>query len=130
PPLALLREAYHDNAAPDDKGQTQTRTVMKFHPRIAPLKAAVLPLVKKDGMPEVARDLYRELKRKFPVFYDEKGAIGRRYRRQDEAGTPYCITIDGDTLKDQTVTLRDRDSLEQIRLKLDEVVEYVETRVR
>ncbi len=128
--LAFLCEAYTEDEAPDDKGQMQTRTVMKFHPRIAPLKAAILPLVKKDGMPEVARDLTRELKQKFPVFYDEKGAIGRRYRRQDEVGTPYCITIDGQTMTDQTVTVRDRDSLEQIRLKLDEVVPYVEARVR
>ncbi len=87
---------------------------MKFHPRLAPIKAAVFPLVKKDGMPEVAREIYRELKKPFNVFYDEKGAVGRRYRRQDEAGTPYCITVDGQTLQDQTVTIRDRDTLEQM----------------
>ena len=127
--LAFICEAYTEDEAPDDKGKLQTRTVMKFHPRIAPLKAAVLPLVKKDGMPEIARDLYRALKAKFPVFYDEKGAVGRRYRRQDEAGTPYCITIDGDTLTDKTVTIRDRDSLEQIRVKLDDVVGEIESRV-
>ncbi len=128
--LAFLCEAYTEDEAPDDKGNMKTRTLMKFHPRLAPMKAAVLPLVKKDGMPEIARELYRALKQKFPVFYDEKGAIGRRYRRQDEIGTPYCITIDGDTLKDKTVTLRDRDSLEQIRVKLDDVVAEVESRVR
>ena len=127
--LAFICEAYTEDEAPDDKGKMQTRTVMKLHPRLAPLKAAVLPLVKKDGMPEVAKELYRALKAKFPVFYDEKGAVGRRYRRQDEAGTPYCITIDGDTLSDKTVTLRDRDSLEQIRVKLDDVVEEIESRV-
>lgn len=127
--LAFICEAYTEDEAPDDKGNMQSRTVMKLHPRLAPLKAAVLPLVKKDGMPEIARNLYRALKAKFPVFYDEKGAVGRRYRRQDEAGTPYCITIDGDTLTDQTVTIRDRDSLEQIRVKLDDVVGEIESRL-
>lgn len=127
--LALLCEAYHEDTAPDDKGKEQTRVVMKFNPRVAPLKAAIFPLVKKDGMPEIAKDLYRALKQKFPVFYDEKGAVGRRYRRQDEAGTPYCITVDGQTLQDQTVTIRDRDSLEQTRLKLDDVVAEIEGRV-
>lgn len=127
--LAFLCEAYTEDTAPDDKGKEQTRTLMKFHPRLAPVKAAILPLVKKDGMPEIARDLYKTLKQKFPVFYDEKGAVGRRYRRQDEVGTPYCITIDGDTLTDKTVTLRDRDSLEQIRVKLDDVVREIESRV-
>jgi len=103
---------------------------MGFHPRIAPVKAAVFPLVKKDGMPEIARDLYRALKKKMVAFYDEKGAVGRRYRRQDEAGTPYCITIDGQTKDDQTVTIRDRDTLEQWRVKLDDVVEEIAGRVR
>ena len=73
--------------------------MLKLHPRLAPIKAAVFPLVKKDGMPEKALEIYRELKKRFNVFYDEKGAIGRRYRRQDEAGTPFCITVDGDTLE-------------------------------
>jgi len=91
---------------------------MRFHPRLAPIKAAVFPLVNKDGMPEIAQKLYRELKRTFNVFYDDKGAIGRRYRRQDEAGTPYCFTIDGQTLQDNTITLRDRDTLKQERLPL------------
>ena len=127
--LALLCEAYTEDTAPDEKGKEQTRTVMKFHPRVAPIKAAVFPLVKKDGMPEIAKDLYKALKQKFPAFYDEKGAVGRRYRRQDEAGTPYCLTIDGQTLDDKTVTLRDRDSLEQVRIKLDDAVAEIERRV-
>lgn len=127
--LAFLCEAYHEDQQPDDKGKMQTRTVMRFHPRLAPIKAAVFPLVKKDGMPEVAKDIYRALKKQFPAAYDEKGAVGRRYRRQDEVGTPYCITVDGQTLQDQTVTLRDRDTLEQIRVKVDEVVGEVEKRV-
>ena len=99
--LAFLCEAYHEDQAPDDKGDMQTRVVMKFHPRIAPVKAAVFPLVKKDGMPEAAKEIYTALKKRFVVFYDEKGAVGRRYRRQDEAGTPFCITVDGQTLHGQ-----------------------------
>ena len=127
--LAFLCEAYTEDEAPDEKGKLQTRTVMKFHPRIAPIKAAVFPLVKKDGMPEVARQIYATLKPHFNVFYDEKGAVGRRYRRQDEAGTPYCITVDGQTLQDQTVTIRDRDSLEQWRVSIDEVLSEVRQRI-
>jgi glycyl-tRNA synthetase len=111
--LAVLCEAYHEEKVGDEM-----RTVMRFHPRLAPIKAAVFPLVNKDGMPEIAQKLYRELKRTFNVFYDDKGAIGRRYRRQDEAGTPYCFTIDGQTLQDNTITLRDRDTLKQERLPL------------
>lgn len=127
--LAFLCEAYTEDEQPDEKGNMQTRTVMKLHPRIAPIKAAVFPLVKKDGMPEIAREIYRGLKQRFTAFYDEKGAVGRRYRRQDEAGTPYCITVDGQTLTDQTVTVRDRDSLEQWRVKVDDVVGEISGRV-
>ena len=92
------------------------RVVLKFHPRIAPIKAAVFPLVKRDGMPEMAEAIYRELKRHQNVFYDEKGAIGRRYRRQDEAGTPFAITVDSQSLADGSVTIRDRDSCRQWRV--------------
>jgi glycyl-tRNA synthetase len=127
--LAFLCEAYEEDEAPDEHGKLQKRTLMRLHPRIAPIKAAVFPLVKKDGMPEVAQQVYRSLKRYCNVFYDEKGAVGRRYRRQDEAGTPYCITIDGQTLDDQTVTIRDRDSLEQSRVNIDEVVNEIRSRV-
>ena len=98
---------------------------MRFHPRIAPIKAAVLPLVKKNGMPEVAKEIYQALKKQFSVFYDEKGAVGRRYRRQDEAGTPFCITVDGQSLADQTVTVRDRDSTDQVRVKVEDVAAHV-----
>jgi glycyl-tRNA synthetase len=127
--LAFLCEAYTEDEAPDDSGEMKSRTVMRLHPRLAPIKAAVFPLVKKDGMPEVAQEIYRGLKTEFNVFYDEKGAVGRRYRRQDEAGTPYCITVDGQTLSDQTVTLRDRDSLEQVRIGCDEVVTVIRERM-
>ena len=128
--LAFLCEAYNEDSAPDDKGKMQTRTVMRFHPRLAPIKAAVFPLVKKDGMPEVAREIYRAMKGRFAAFYDEKGAVGRRYRRQDEAGTPFCVTVDGQTLTDRTVTVRDRDSLEQRRVKIDDIVEEIENQVK
>ena len=127
--LAFLCEAYQEDEAPDDKGNMQTRMFMKFHPRLAPVKAAVFPLVKKDGMPEVARQVYANLKPHFNVFYDQKGAVGRRYRRQDEIGTPYCITIDGQTMADGTVTIRDRDTLEQWRVRKEECLEQLKVRL-
>ena len=97
---------------------------------MAPIKAAIFPLVKKDGMPEIAKELYRGPEAEVPsVFYDEKGAVGRRYRRQDEAGTPYCITVDGQTAQDNTVTIRDRDSLEQWRVKVDDCVDEIRRRI-
>jgi glycyl-tRNA synthetase len=123
--LAALCEAYHEDVI---KGEA--RTVMSLHPRLAPLKAAVFPLVNKEGMPEKAHALYRELKAEFNVFYDDKGAVGRRYRRQDEAGTPWCITIDGQTLQDETVTVRDRDTTDQWRLPIRAVAEELRKRLR
>jgi glycyl-tRNA synthetase len=116
--LAVLCEAYAEDVI---KGET--REVMRFHPRLAPIKAAIFPLVNKEGMPEKAHALYRELKQEFNVFYDDKGAVGRRYRRQDEAGTPFCITVDGQTLQDETVTLRDRDTTEQRRVPIRAVAD-------
>jgi glycyl-tRNA synthetase len=95
--------------------------VLKIHPSLAPIKAGIFPLVKKDGMPEFADRLAKELRPRFPVFYDEGGAIGRRYRRQDEVGTPFCITVDGQTMTDGTVTIRDRDTLQQERVAADQV---------
>ena len=128
--LAFLCEAYSEDEAPDEKGKMQTRTVLKFHPRLAPIKAAVFPLVKKDGMPEIAQKIYRDLKPHYNVFYDDKGAVGRRYRRQDEVGTPYCITVDSQTLEDQTVTVRDRDSLDQWRVKVDDIVGEIRGKIQ
>lgn len=119
--LAVLCEAYTVDEQPDAQGKMETRELMKFHPRLAPIKAAIFPLVNKEGMPEIAHKLYRELKTEFNVQFDDKGAVGRRYRRQDEAGTPYCITIDGQTLADETVTIRDRDTLKQDRVKMSDV---------
>ncbi len=127
--LAFICEAFSEDQAPDEDGKMQTRSVLKFHPRLAPVKAAVFPLVKKDGMPEMARDIYLALKKEFNVFYDEKAAVGRRYRRQDEIGTPYCITVDGQSLTDGTVTIRDRDTLEQVRIKADDCLETVRNKV-
>jgi len=120
--LAFLCEAYHEDKVPDENGNPRERVFMKLHPRLAPVKAAVFPLVKKDGMPEVAQKIYRDLKQHFNVFYDEKGAVGRRYARQDEVGTPYCITVDGETMQNGSVTIRDRDSLKQWRVRGDEAV--------
>jgi glycyl-tRNA synthetase len=127
--LAFLCEALCEDEAPDDKGVMQKRVYLKFHPRVAPIKAAVFPLVKKDGMPEIAKEIYRALKPHYNVVYDEKSAVGRRYRRQDEGGTPYCITVDGQTLQDSTVTIRDRDTLEQWRVKVDDCVDELRQRL-
>jgi glycyl-tRNA synthetase len=127
--LAFLCDAYHEDEVPDEDGKPRSRTVLKLHPRLAPLKAAILPLVKKDGMPEVAIDLYRRLKAHMPCMYDEKGSVGRRYARQDEAGTPWCLTIDGQTLTDKTVTLRDRDTLVQTRVPIDECADMLRERL-
>jgi glycyl-tRNA synthetase len=123
--LAFLCEAFREEEV---KGEQ--RVVLSLHPRLAPFKAAVFPLVNKDGMPEVAQRIYRELKTQFNIFYDDKGAVGRRYRRQDEAGTPYCITVDGQTLQDQTVTIRDRDSLQQERILIKDIGDVIRARIR
>jgi glycyl-tRNA synthetase len=127
--LAFICEAYQIDRAPDDQGRPQERTVMRLHRRLAPVKAAILPLVKKDGMPEIARELYGELRRHVATDYDEKDAVGRRYRRQDEIGTPFCITIDSQTLTDRTVTIRDRDTLVQDRIRLDDAAQEVRNRL-
>ena len=113
--LALICEAY----TPDS--ERPSGVYMKFHPSIAPIKAGIFPLVQKEGMPEIAEKLFRDLRKDYVVQYDAKQAIGKRYARMDEAGTPFCITVDGDTLKDQTVTIRHRDSLAQDRVALDKV---------
>ncbi|MEL0652020.1 glycine--tRNA ligase [Algibacter sp. TI.3.09] len=106
-----------------------TRTVLKLPSVLAPIKAAILPLVKKDGLPEVARKIVEELKWDFNVIYDEKDAVGRRYRRQDANGTPFCITVDHDTLKDNTVTIRHRDSMEQERVNIDDLQKIIKQEV-
>ncbi|MFO0918080.1 MAG: glycine--tRNA ligase [Planctomycetaceae bacterium] len=128
--LAFLCEAYHEDEAPDDKGVMQTRVVLKLHPQLAPIKVAVFPLVKKDGQPEKAAEIYREFKRAgVAVTYDQQAAIGRRYRRMDEIGTPFCLTVDNQTLADDTVTIRDRDTLVQERIPVKGLVEAVRGRL-
>lgn len=121
--LALLCEAY----TPDDS--RPSKVFMKFHPRMAPIKAAIFPLVNKDGMPEVAGKIYDQLRSKYMVQMDVKQNIGKRYARMDEAGTPYCITVDGDTLSDQTVTIRERDTQEQMRINMDQVEAFLAEKI-
>ena len=124
--LAVLCAAYQIDEVGGEK-----RTVMKFHPRIAPIKVSVFPLVKnKPELVDKAEELYRRLQRKWNVVYDQSGAIGRRYRRADEAGVPFALTVDFDTLEgDGSITLRDRDSTKQERLSMDEAVLYIEEQV-
>jgi len=124
--LALLVNGYREESV---EGEQEGRTVLGLHPALAPIKAGIFPLVKKDGMPEFATKLAEELRKHFPVFYDESGAIGRRYRRQDEVGTPCCVTIDGQTIQDSTVTVRDRDTLKQDRVAADRVAEWISHRL-
>jgi glycyl-tRNA synthetase len=124
--LALLVNAYREEQV---AGEDEGRTVLALDPSLAPVKAGVFPLVKKDGMPEMATRLAGELRRHFPVFYDESGAIGRRYRRQDEVGTPFGITIDGQSTADHTVTIRDRDTLQQERVDATRVVDVLRERL-
>ncbi|SHK70189.1 glycine--tRNA ligase [Rhodothermus profundi] len=123
--LMLLCEAYDE-----EEVQGETRVVLRLHPRLAPIKVAVLPLVRKDGMPERAQALVRELRPFLNTFYDEKGAIGRRYRRMDEVGTPFCVTIDSQTLEDGTVTVRDRDTMQQERVHETQLLSYIKDRLR
>jgi glycyl-tRNA synthetase len=118
--LAFLVDAYDE-----EEVRGETRNLLRFHPALSPVKVGVFPLVKRDGMPEIARNIYNDLKKYLNCYYDEKGAIGRRYRRQDEAGTPFCITVDGQTLQDQTVTIRERDSMEQIRVSTGQLLSHL-----
>jgi glycyl-tRNA synthetase len=123
--MAFLCNAYNEDEAPTADGKSEKRTVLHFHPRLAPIKAAIFPLVNKDGLQEISHSIKDDLQKSFNVFYDESGAVGRRYRRQDECGTPYCITVDYDTLKDNTVTIRDRDTMKQERIHKDLIKQYI-----
>ncbi|MHC4220915.1 MAG: glycine--tRNA ligase [Planctomycetota bacterium] len=118
--LAFLVDAYDE-----EEVRGETRNLLRFHPALAPTKVAVFPLVKKDGMPEIGHNICDELKKYFTCFYDQAGAVGRRYRRQDEAGTPFCVTVDGQTKADNTVTVRDRDSMEQERISTDKLLNFL-----
>lgn len=127
--LAILTAAYHEEEVPKENGKSEERVVMKLPPALAPVQLAVLPLVKKDGLPEKAREIIDELKLDFLCQYEEKDSIGRRYRRQDAIGTPYCITIDHQTLEDDTVTIRDRDNMEQERVPVNELSAILDRKV-
>ena len=118
--LAFLVDAYDEEEVRGEK-----RNLLRFNPALAPVKVAVFPLVRKDGMPDIATKISADLKKHFSCFYDEKGAVGRRYRRQDEAGTPFCVTVDGQTTEDNTVTVRDRDSMEQVRVSTDQLLDHL-----
>jgi glycyl-tRNA synthetase len=122
--LAFLVDAYDE-----DEIEGESRTVLRLHPLLAPIKVAVLPLVRKDGQPELAREIYLDLRERFQTEYDESGAIGRRYRRHDEIGTPWAVTVDHQSLEDRTVTVRERDSLQQERVTIDELAAELEGRL-
>lgn len=127
--MAFLVDAYHEDQAPNTKGGMDTRTVLRLDARLAPVKAAVLPLSRNEELNPIADKLAAELRKNWNVDYDDSGAIGRRYRRQDEIGTPFCITIDFDSLADQAVTIRHRDSMQQERVALDQVKAFVAERL-
>ena len=122
--LAFMVDAYDE-----EEVEGRQRTLLRLHPRLAPVKVAVLPLVSKDRQPEIAREIYEDLRRRMPAEYDEGGSIGKRYRRQDEIGTPYCVTVDFDTLDDMAVTIRERDSTDQVRVPIDGLVDELRTRL-
>jgi glycyl-tRNA synthetase len=127
--MAFLVDAYAEDEAPNAKGGVDKRTVLRLDPRLAPVKAAVLPLSRNEDLSPKARDLAAELRRNFNVDFDDAGAIGRRYRRQDEIGTPFCVTVDFDTLEDQAVTVRERDAMTQERVGLGAVAGYLAARL-
>ncbi len=123
--MAILCNSYDEDEAPTEKGTMEKRTVLRFDPKLSPIKVAVFPLVNKNGMPELAQKIYKDVQKHFKSMYDDSGAIGRRYRRQDEIGTPFCITVDGESFLDNTVTIRDRDSMKQIRIGVDKIVDFL-----
>jgi len=127
--MAVLCDAFTEETLDAGDGKEETRTVLKLHPQLAPITAAVFPLVNKDGMPQAAEAIYADLQRQFRVDYDTSGAIGRRYRRQDEVGTPFCITVDGETLTDNTVTVRHRDTMIQERVNVKDLASVLQARL-
>nr|WP_169768088.1 glycine--tRNA ligase [Mobiluncus curtisii] len=127
--MAFLIEAYTEDEAPNTKGGVDKRTVLRLDPRLSPVKVAVLPLSRKDELPEIAHNIAAELRKHWNVEYDDAGAVGRRYRRQDEIGTPYCVTVDFDSLEDQAVTVRERDTMTQERIGRDNLLAYLRDRL-
>ena len=129
--LIALTDAYEEETIGEDKkGNPDVRTVLHFHPDVAPIKVAVLPLVKKDGIAELALEIEKELREDYNTFYDQSGAIGKRYRRMDEIGSPFCITVDYDSKEDDSVTLRFRDSMEQVRVKRSELTARIKQEMK
>jgi glycyl-tRNA synthetase len=124
-----MMDAYNEDEAPNAKGKMEKRVVMRLDHRLAPVKVAVLPLSRNTDLSPKAKDLAARLRRNWNVDFDDAGAIGRRYRRQDEIGTPFCITVDFDTLEDQAVTIRERDTMSQERVSLDKVEGYLAARL-
>jgi glycyl-tRNA synthetase len=128
--LAFLVDAYDEEVViGEGEGAGETRTLLRLHPRLAPVKVAVLPLLRKEGQPELAHEVHRAVRAVVQSEYDDGGSIGKRYRRQDEIGTPFCLTIDHQSVADRTVTLRDRDSLAQERVPIDGIAAEIERRV-
>jgi len=127
--LVFLMDAYAEDEAPDAKGKLEKRTVLRLDHRLAPVKAAILPLSRNADLSPKARDIAAALRERWNVEFDDAGAIGRRYRRQDEIGTPYCVTIDFDTLNDQAVTIRERDSMRQDRVAISSLENYLAERL-
>jgi glycyl-tRNA synthetase len=127
--LAFLLDAYAEDEAPDAKGTLEKRTVMRLDRRLAPVKVAVLPLSRNSDLSPKARDLAAALRKRWNTDFDDASAIGRRYRRQDEIGTPYCVTVDFDTLEDEAVTVRDRDTMQQERVSIDSLEAYLTERL-
>ena len=125
----MFLAVFSNSLVEEELENNTTRTVLKLPAVLAPTKAAVFPLLKKDGLPEVAREIIEDLKWDFNVFYDEKDAVGKRYRRQDAAGTPFCITVDHETLENNTVTIRHRDTMKQQRVNISELKEIINQEV-
>src|SRR5262249_1446322 len=127
--LVLLLDAYAEDEAPDASGKPEKRTVLRLDQRIAPVKVAVLPLSRNADLSPMAPDIAAQLRKRWNADFDDAGAIGRRYRRQDEIGTPYCVTVDFDSLNDQAVTVRERDSMGQVRIGIDALESYLAERL-
>jgi glycyl-tRNA synthetase len=132
--MAFLINAYDEEEVTkensDGSKSTEMRTILHLHPALAPIKVAVFPLVNRDGMQDIAHNITEDLRNNFKVFYDDSGAVGRRYRRQDECGTPFCVTVDSETLENSTVTIRERDSMVQERISKDKITEYIHEKLR
>jgi glycyl-tRNA synthetase len=127
--LQVISAAYNEEELKKEDGSTDIRVVLRLPSYLAPVKLAVMPLVKKDGLPEIAEKIVHDLKFNFNCQYDDKDSIGRRYRRQDAIGTPYCITIDHQTLEDKSVTIRYRDSMDQERVSIEQLAEIIKEKV-